>query len=76
MAELLCDAQDDAEEATGEDLTLSTAEFVHSKLLLHGLRHEMTAHDAGRAIVVSMPVQTALHLAVALDREWKQQQER
>ncbi|MEV5906660.1 hypothetical protein [Streptomyces sp. NPDC052127] len=52
----------------GEDPILSSAEALHSKLLLHGLRHQMTAEDG--TITISMPALTALQLTRALEETW------
>ncbi|MFJ9870966.1 hypothetical protein [Streptomyces sp. NPDC101165] len=45
LGELMGEAQDEADEAWGEDPTLRTVELLHSKLLLSGLRHKVTAHN-------------------------------
>ncbi|GAA2685598.1 hypothetical protein [Streptomyces lunalinharesii] len=64
LDQLMADALDELEEHVGGNPTLSAAELLHRALVLHGQRHQVGAD--GQDVVLRMPTQTALALALLL----------
>ncbi|MFF0627455.1 hypothetical protein [Streptomyces sp. NPDC004296] len=61
---LVSDALDELEEQAGGNPVLDAAELLHRALVLHGQRHQVGAD--GQEVVLRMPTQTALTLALLL----------
>ena len=71
LADLMSKAIDESEEDSGCDPTRAAAEYLHTKLLLHGQRHHLDADSATRDVVLRMPTSTALWLASLVAEQWK-----
>lgn len=75
LAEILHDALDADEHASGGDPTGEAARLLHEKLILHGQRHTLDT-EAGLSgehdnVVLRIPAGAALWLAGLLDEAFK-----
>jgi len=75
LAEIMCDAVTDIDEADGCDPGHDAARMLHGKLMLHGQRHTIEAGPwpaNGRpGVVLRLPYEAALSLADLLDEAFK-----
>ncbi|MGW5114986.1 hypothetical protein ACWEQ8_05960 [Streptomyces noursei] len=69
---LMADALDELEEQAGGNPVLAAAEFLHRALVLHDQRHQIGAD--GQEVVLRMPTQTTLALALLLKDAWREGQ--